>query len=280
MKTLFILSILNIGLSCSNKSKEDIKTIKNDKQLIAIVDSISKVEKSTINLDSSIVTKNIKQDTIVQEPEQYEDFIEEAIAKMYKEKDISSIDKKLNELNNDNKISKTYKTYWKTYLYYYKSLYYKNMLKDDENASKNIEKAILEIETNLKSSEDYALYASCLSFSIQFANMTKLSSISSKVEENAKNSLNLNNKNVRAYYVLASHNFYTPKMFGGMTKVEEYAIKGISCPNSLADGYYDPYWGKPRLYELLIKYYEGEKRIDDANNIKNIAKKEFPNTFK
>ena len=109
MKTLFILSILNIGLSCSNKSKEDIKTIKNDKQLIAIVDSISKVEKSTINLDSSIVTKNIKQDTIVQEPEQYEDFIEEAIAKMYKEKDISSIDKKLNELNNDNKISKTYK---------------------------------------------------------------------------------------------------------------------------------------------------------------------------
>ena len=131
MKTLFILSILNIGLSCSNKSKEDIKTIKNDKQLIAIVDSISKVEKSTINLDSSIVTKNIKQDTIVQEPEQYEDFIEEAIAKLYKEKDISSIDKKLNELNNDNKISKTYKTYWKTYLYYYKSLYYKNMLKDD-----------------------------------------------------------------------------------------------------------------------------------------------------
>lgn len=276
MKTLIFLSILNLGFSCSNKPKDSVKTIGNDKQLIQIVDSLES-SNSNNNIQEK---KNIeKRDTITQENIQYEDFIEEAISKTFKEKKISHLDKKIEELDNDKKINKSYKIYWKTYMYYYKSLFYKNSLKDDDEASKYIDLAILEIEQNLISTEDYALYASCLSFSIQFANMTQLSRISSKVEENANKALELNNKNIRAYLVLASHNFYTPKMFGGMTKVEENAIKGIACPNSLSNDYYEPYWGKPRLYEILIKYYESEKRKEDVIKIKQLAKKEFPNTF-
>ena len=276
MKTLIFLSILNLGFSCSNKPNDSVKTIGNDKQLIQIVDSL---ESSNSNNNIQEERNTEKRDTITQENIQYEDFIEEAISKTFKEKKISHLDKKIEELDNDKKINKSYKIYWKTYMYYYKSLFYKNSLKDDDEASKYIDLAILEIEQNLISTEDYALYASCLSFSIQFANMTQLSRISSKVEENANKALELNNKNIRAYLVLASHNFYTPKMFGGMTKVEENAIKGIACPNSLSNDYYEPYWGKPRLYEILIKYYESEKRKEDVIKIKQLAKKEFPNTF-
>ena len=47
MKTLLLLSVLNINLSCNNKPKENLKTLKNDKQLIQIVDSIENANKST-----------------------------------------------------------------------------------------------------------------------------------------------------------------------------------------------------------------------------------------
>ena len=199
---------------------------------------------------------------------------------MFKEKKIDFVDSKLNDIHKDEKISKKYKAYWTTYLYYYKSIFYKGNLKDDTKASEYIDKAIELIEKDLTSSEDYALYASCLSFSIQFANMTQLASISSSVSENAQKALSLNNKNIRAYYVLTSNNFYTPKMFGGMTKVEEYAKKGLACPNSLEnENYYAPYWGKPRIYELLIKYYKAENKLKKADETKSLAKKEFPNLF-
>lgn len=278
MKILLLLSVLNINLSCNNKAKENLKTLKNDKQLIQIVDSIENANKSAlITLKKIEVTA--KKDTIIQDNTQYEDFLEEAIEKMFKEKNISYLNEKINELYKDNKINKSNKIYWSTYLNYYKSLFYKNIHNNDDEASKYIDIAISTIENNLITTEDYALYASCLSFSIQFANMTQLGRISSKVEENANKSIELDNKNVRGYLVLASHNFYTPKMFGGMKKVEENAIKGIGCPNSSSIDYYAPYWGKPRLYEILIKFYTGEKRDDDAKKIKQLAKKEFPNSF-
>ncbi len=276
MKTLLIISILNLGFSCSNKPKEMVKTLNNDSQLSQIVDSLENSKKKIISQKEK---NTIKIDSVIQENIQYEDYIEEAVSKMFKEKKVYYLDDKISEIDKDDKMKKSYKTYWKTYLYYYKSLFYKNSLSKDDEASKYIDLAIFEIENNLKTTEDYALYATCLSFSIQFANMTQLSRISSKVEENANKALELNNKNIRAYLVLASHNFYTPKMFGGMTKVEENAIKGIACPNSLSNDYYEPYWGKPRLFEILIKFYENEKRNDEALKIKQLAKKDFPNRF-
>ena len=177
------------------------------------------------------------------------------------------------------KIEKEYKTYWISYILFHKSLFYKNIIKDDSNASKYIDESLNMLEDNLNTSEDYALYAYCLSFSIQFANMTQLSKISTEVINMANKSLELNSKNVRAYLVLTSNNFYTPKMFGGMNKVEEYAIKGLKLPSSTTNNFYDPYWGKPRLYEFLIDYYNLNNQKVDADRIKVDAKKEFSNYF-
>tara|TARA_B110001450_G_scaffold256928_1_gene289547 strand:+ start:2967 stop:3800 length:834 start_codon:yes stop_codon:yes gene_type:complete len=277
MKFIILLTILNINLSCNNKISANKNEIEQ-KTETTLVDSLEK-KKNIIEITNNQVIP-IKEQEIKQDNSYFEDSIEIAISQMFKEKKIDFVDSKLNDIYKDEKIPKKYKAYWTTYLYYYKSIFYKGNLKDNKKASEFIDKAIELIEKDLTSSEDYALYASCLSFSIQFANMTQLASISSSVSENAEKALSLNNKNIRAYYVLTSNNFYTPKMFGGMTKVEEYAKKGLACPNSLEnENYYAPYWGKPRIYELLINYYKAENKLKKADETKNLAKKEFSNLF-
>ncbi|MGQ7854391.1 hypothetical protein ACUN24_09090 [Pedobacter sp. WC2501] len=273
MKLLIILGLLNLNTACHDRPKVIVKSINNDKQLRSISDSLQKVETPKIK-------QHLKRDIpVIADKAYFEDGIEESLASMFRNKNSKDVDDKISEIEKDPKINAGEKRYWKSYLLYNESLYYKSALKDSDKASKLIDKAIEELEENLKTSEDYALYAACKSFSVQFANMTQLGKIAAQVSENANKSLELNVKNIRAYYVLASNNFYTPKMFGGSTKVEEYAIKGLACPNSLDENFYSPYWGKPHLYSILIRYLQAENRKDDADKYRKLAKNEFPNQF-
>ncbi len=125
-----------------------------------------------------------------------------------------------------------------------------------------------------KTSEDYALLAACTSFSIQFANFTQMGRISAKIKEYAGKSLELNPKNLRAYYVLTSNNFYTLKMFGGGNQVEEYSAKALVCPSHLSKGFYAPSWVKAELYRVLIQYYKAEKKSEKVKNYEQLFKKE------
>ena len=83
MKTLLIISILNLGFSCSNKPKETVKTINNDSQLTQMVDSLESSNKKIIPQKEKYTAKT---DSIIQENVQYEDYIEDAVSKMFKEK--------------------------------------------------------------------------------------------------------------------------------------------------------------------------------------------------
>lgn len=285
MKIALLIAIFNItNTSCGNEPKQEPKTINNNIELSSIVDSSIKFQAS-LEIDSS--KKNI-QDTvrkIVTEDKValsifFQDNVDSVINVAFASGNIALIKNKIKEIENNTAIPSTYKNYWKTYLLYFSAIYTKNSLKDDDKASEAIDKAIESAEKNLKTSDDYALYAACLSYSVQFSNMVKISNISSKANENANKALELNPKNVRAYYVLTSQNFYTPKMFGGMTKVEEFGIKGINCPNKIDNNFYGATWGKENIYELLVKFYQSENRIEDLAKIKKLAKQEFPDFFK
>lgn len=279
MKTIILIAIVNLSTSC-NEKKVDVKTMNNDKELISIVDSLSKKDNiSTASVSDSKIAQPNKDRNIENVSEQYEDTLDKNISDAIAQKKPELMDGIINDIKNDKKISSDYKKYWSSYVYYKQSILYRNM-KDNDGASKSIDLSIDSLKDNLKTSEDYALYAACKSFSTQFANMTQLGSIAAEVQENAEKSLELNPKNVRAYYVLASQNFYTPKMFGGMTKVEEYGIKGIACPLSQDEEFYTPYWGKVDLYMILLKYYETEKKPKELAKINDLAKKEFPSFFK
>lgn len=272
MKYLILIALLNLSIACGNPKAPVQKTVNNDKLLKSINDSLQK--------GNNKIIKDLKKTALKPVDETYyEDSIEEAILKMFTEKDLKYVDAQLALVEKDSKITLQDKRYWTAYLLYNKSMFYRGAQKDDDKASKTIDLAIETLNKNTETSENLALLAACKSFSIQFANMTQLAKIAAEVVEDANKSLEINPKNIRAYYVLTSNNFYTPKMFGGMTQVEEFALKGLACPNSADEGFYSPYWAKPRIYSLYIKYLEGENRKDDALKYKEIAKKEFPNQF-
>ena len=66
-----------------------------------------------------------------------------------------------------------------------------------------------------KNTEDYALLASVQNLAIQFRSGMGAGKLSSQAVENARTALQMDSTNLRAWYVLASNDFYTPAFFGG-----------------------------------------------------------------
>lgn len=189
------------------------------------------------------------------------------VKKLFEDKDIQPLVVQLKQI--DSELTGFYQSYWKAYLYYYEAVYYQTISHKEAEAEKAIDIALAVLQKqSYENSEYYALLAMCTSFSIQYVNMLKLGKVSAAVIEYGQKALALNKENLRAYYILASHNYHTPKMFGGMEKVEDYALKGLACPDDLESTPWAPSWGRDQLYQLLVRYYEQEGRTRDLEQLK------------
>ena len=153
-------------------------------------------------------------------------------------------------------------TYWTAYVDYYRSVYYL-FREDTERSQVAIQRGLDALkEKDDKDSEEYALLAIMESFSIMFSPGMKAAFISAKVQEHAHAAIELDSNNVRAYYALANNDFYTPKMYGGGRKVEQYLREAITLPERTSDAPYAPSWGLDQCYALLVRFYL--KRKDTA----------------
>lgn len=197
----------------------------------------------------------------------YQSTIDLVVHQMFTTKNIEPVNTQLIKIEKE--LTGFDKIYWKAYLYYYEAIFYKTIAKNEDLAQRAIETSLIVLkDKTYNQSEYYALLATCTSFSIQYVNIIKLSKVSAETISYAQKSLALNKANLRAYLVLASHNFHTPKMFGGMKKVESYALEGLSCPDELESNQYAPSWGREQLYQLLVQYYELEGRTVDLDKLK------------
>lgn len=188
---------------------------------------------------------------------------------------LDSISQKLNALKSQNNIV----LYWKSYTNYYKSVFYAK-LGDKEKSKKAIKEAYITLEKmDNKGSEGYALLALTQSFYIQFTSGMAAGALSSKITGNAEKALELDSTNLRGWYVLGSNDFYTPASFGGGKKVEYYLKKAISITPTNIKNPYLPTWGREYAFELLIRYYIQNKKMDEAKEYIQIAEKEYPDSY-
>jgi len=169
-------------------------------------------------------------------------------------------------------------TYWQSYLQYYLSIFHLTQ-NDQKQAEEQIDIAVdLMDDMKNKNSEDYALLALAESFSIQFKGF-KAMFISGSIKKNGKRAIAMEPKNLRAYYVLASNDFYTPEKYGGGEKAESLLLKALELPDQLNPNPYLPSWGKAESYELLVKHY---LKTDDTTKAKSYCKEGlelFPNNY-
>ena len=169
-------------------------------------------------------------------------------------------------------------TYWRAYLQFYTSIFYfKNGNK--KVAEKEIDKGIDWLKKmKHKNSEDYALLALLQGFGIQFKGI-KAIFIAGDIKENAKTAIALDSTNLRAYYVYASNDFYTPEKYGGGKEAEKYLLKAISLPVQKIKNEYLPSWGKEESYEMLIKLYIKREKWDLAKRYFQEGIKEYPESY-
>ena len=168
--------------------------------------------------------------------------------------------------------------YWRSYLKFYSSINYliKGDNKSAENAINNGIELIQSVEK--KYSEDYALLAMIQSFSIQF-NPGNAMYISVDIKKNVNSAISLDSTNMRAWYVLASNDFYTPEQYGGGKEAEKYLLKAISLPAQKIKNDYLPSWGKEESYEMIIKLYIKKEKWDLAKKYFQEGITTFPNSY-
>jgi tetratricopeptide (TPR) repeat protein len=244
MKTLYLFSVLFIVLTagCEN-SKENAE--------IAYAETTLQ-----FNVNDTIL-ENI-QDKI------YQAFVTAVTSKSVDS--IETIESKLEALVK--KHPQNIIKYWQAYLYYYKAVYYMQN-KDKPNSEKaiNIGVKIME-DLKPKNAEDYALLGMVQGFAIQYVPNLRKGVYSVKTKKNIGKALKLDSENIRAHYVAASNDFYTPKEFGGGKVMKEHLLKAIALPEQSHKNKYLPSWGKDSSYVMLI-----EALIKEDN--KTEAKKYF-----
>lgn len=169
--------------------------------------------------------------------------------------------------------------YWKGYALYYNSIFYlKNSNKTNSKTTlMNGIKALKLIKK--KSSEDYALLSMLESFSCQFLVFPEVIKASKDATTYIERAIDLDENNLRAYYVLANNDYYTPENYGGSKNVEKYALKAISLPAQKVDNPYLPSWGRQESYELLTNYYIKQKDIENAKKYVKLGLIEYPDSF-
>jgi hypothetical protein len=196
---------------------------------------------------------------------------------------MSNTNEALNNLNSD--LETMYKTkklglilYWQSYLQFFSSINYLSK-SDSKSAATEIGKGIeLLNSVEKKNSEDYALLAMLQSFSMQF-DFSRAMVLSEETAQNASLALSLDTANIRAWYILASNDFYTPEQYGGGKKAEKYLLKAISLPSQKINNNYLPSWGKEESYEMLIKLYIKNEKWDLAKKYFQEGKEAFPKSY-
>jgi hypothetical protein len=237
--------------------------------------NISPVNKTEI---SSFLTQseNVQSDSLLID-------IQNKIYNAFVKDRISQKNDALNELSIQ--LENLYKTknqnlilYWRSYLQFYSSINY--LSKGDTRSAENeINKGIELIESiEKKNSEDYALLAMLQSFSIQFDTSNAMY-ISEDINKSINSAISLDSTNLRAWYVSASNDFYTPEQYGGGKKAEKYLLKAISLPAQRIVNGYLPSWGKEESYQMLINLYIQNENWDLAKKYFQEGITAFPKSY-
>lgn len=193
------------------------------------------------------------------------------------EKNLKDIEQQLSSLYQEQ--PRNIIRYWQAYQQFYKSIFLLQSSQQKE-AEKAIDKAIKWLkDMDQKNSEDYALLSMLHGFSIQFKSGIRAAFIGNSAAKDAAQAVELDSTNLRAWFVTASNDYYTPKKYGGGKKTEHSLLKALACADQAIENPYLPSWGREESYEMLIRFFIREERWEDAKRYFAEAKEHFPESY-
>lgn len=172
-----------------------------------------------------------------------------------------------------------WKEYWTAYGYYHLSIYYAyNQNPDVEKAKTAVESAITLLdELENKNSEDYALLGYMKGYSLQWKSGFAMAKESAKASKWVKMAMDIDKQNPRAVFAFANNNFYTPAIFGGGKKADEYFTRSIALFKDAVPNPLVPSWGMDEAYTMLVRTKLKADKNDEAGSVLGEGLEYFPN---
>ncbi|MEL6639032.1 MAG: hypothetical protein AAFW73_04905 [Bacteroidota bacterium] len=168
--------------------------------------------------------------------------------------------------------------YWSAYLQYYWAIYHLKS-EDEKAANRHLQRGIDWLdELPRKNAEDYALLAMMQGFAIRFST-AKTIQLSRAAKKNVGYALAIDSTNLRAHYVMASNDYYTPAIYGGGKIVERHLQRAVALPDQKVENAFLPSWGKELAYELLVRWYIKGERWAEAKATFQQAQGLFPDSY-
>ncbi|MDA7777645.1 hypothetical protein N9H69_02510 [Flavobacteriaceae bacterium] len=165
--------------------------------------------------------------------------------------------------------------YWLSYgLYNWAIL--AGIQEEKEQAELLVDQTIGLLSPLKEDAESLALLSLAQGFSTQFKSYLDLMRIGRNAVLNAQRAAVLDPNSLRANLAVALNNFYTPKAFGGGKLTLQYLMRAME-ETTVNSQERIPRWGKPIVYELLVKYYRKNEQNSIALDYLTQGLEEFPN---
>lgn len=285
MKTLIILCSF-LALQTCNQTKNEQKSEKNTpveyRETVVLNTEKENSTPTNTNDENQPIAIDVKnsdkalQDTILNN---IQEKITTASYDGFAKRNTKKLDTIERFLDSNKTKNENLKNYWIAYINYHKTII-AMQLKDKNLGSKSNNKGIDLLENNQnKNSDDYALLVLLKGMSYPFASGMEAPAISKDINNYLEKGIEAEDKNFRVYYAQGNIDFYTPKEYGGGTKVEKALLKALNLPEKNKGNSQLPTWGKEEAYDLIIRFYLRENQKDKAKIYFEQAKKLFPDSY-
>ena len=170
--------------------------------------------------------------------------VTKSISKAFKQKAVKPI--------SDYLLSGNLNDYWVTYLNYNKSLI--NVELGNKKEAKSFFNSGFKKLRKQNDVESYILMALIENASIKVVSPHLVPYKSESVKTYLQKAKLLEMNNPRIYLIEGIHDFYTPKIYGGLIKTEALLMKAIRLFNTNNSS--EVRWGEDLCYLFLLKYYK------------------------
>lgn len=171
--------------------------------------------------------------------------------------------------------------YWKAYAKYKQALAYQALHEKEKSCRKTCAKILAEgiqaLENKAhKSSEDYALLSIMRNLSIRYAAALKIPIINRAAKEDAQMAIKADDENIRAYVAAGVQDYFTPALYGGGSKYEQYFLQALDLPDQSVNNPYQPSWGREDAYFYLIIHFYNRGDCNKAKDLLTQALERYP----
>lgn len=125
--------------------------------------------------------------------------------------------------------------------------------------------------------DDYALMCSLAGWGMPYAGI-RSPERARTLNAYGEKALMMDSLNVRVWVVLGENDLFSPGIFGGGSRAEEYFRRALTLPDQRIRDPFAPVWGREPAYAYLVEMLRKERRCAEADALLSEGLALYPNS--